>query len=147
MIKNRELGTVESPSGKMIILSHEEFDRLCSDHGLAVKTVLTEYDHVPLNFGYDSVFGIDAVKTLNKDGKVYSAATIGLDPNSFVRLLYEGEKSFHEFLQEQNTNESQIVPGSDTWVKAAKDYHNYILGVRDDIRPNADLDLLFAAGV
>jgi hypothetical protein len=146
MIKNREIGTVETQSGKMVILSHEEFSRLCDDHGLDVKTVLTEYDHVPLNFGYDSVFGVDAVKTLNKDGKVYSAATIGLQPCEFVRMLYEGEKSFQEFIVEQHKNEGTIVPGSAIWQKAAKDYHNYILGVRGEDRPNADLDLLFAAG-
>lgn len=144
MIRTREIGTVDSNCGKMIIMSQEEMNRLCTDHGLDPVQVLEDYENVPLEFGADNIYGVDAVKVLNRDGQVYSAACIGLQPESFVRLLYKGEPSFHEYLRDKWPN---IEFGTPEWRIAGKEYHNLINGIRTgDMRPNAALDDIFANG-
>jgi hypothetical protein len=146
MIKSKEIGTVDSSSGKLVLMSQEEINRLCDDHGLDAKQVLEDYDNVVINFGYENTFGVDAVKVLQTDGQVYSATTIGIQPDQFVRLLNNHEKSFQEFVTSRMTESLQ--PGTPSWDKAAKDYHNYINGVVDgEVRPNADLDNIFARGL
>jgi hypothetical protein len=147
MIKSKEIATIHSDTGRLVMFSEQDARRICNRLGVGFDAMVEEHDGVVVNFGGKATFGVDVVDTVYEGGIVCPTVMVGLIPDEFVRFLNEDEQSFTEYSTSHPAYVAGMEVGSDTHRRVLHDYKNYVQGIEVRSpklnRKNPDLDAFF----
>jgi len=142
MIRAKEMGKIASESGKLILLSKEVMQTICDKLNINFFEFCQDNEAVLLDMKCrDIVVGVDMTEAIHKDGLVYSAPIIGIEPENFIGFLNDRQMVFQDFSKQHKLYKQEL--DDMTICIICEDYRNYVLGKKaadNDPRPNPELD-------
>jgi hypothetical protein len=142
MIRAKELGKIDSESGKLLLLSKEVMQTICDKLNINFFEFCQDNEVVLLDMKCrDIVVGVDMTEAIHKDGLVYSAPIIGIEPENFIGFLNDRQMVFQDFSKQHKLYKQEL--DDMTICMICEDYRNYVLGKKaadNDPRPNPELD-------
>ena len=137
-MKTKEIGVVNSGSGKLLLVSQEAFEKLAKKLQVSSEILADEAKAVQIDFGKPINVGVDIAEAVYDDGLVCPAAVVGLVPDEFVRFLGEDEQSFVEYSTGHRLYREGLRSGDRCHQQICVEYADRVLN--RVTRHNAELD-------
>jgi hypothetical protein len=124
MIRSEEIDTLPLQGGGIVILTKEAFDAIAEAFDIPTEVLSADMGAINIDLNAPNrVVGVDLVHSVHNGEKVTESILINAHPDKFKRFLLKHEKTFDEYKNE-----------------ATSDPEAYKVYLRNDTRPNPDLD-------